>query len=255
MKKEIKITYRNFLIGLKDCFEIRSLKDYEEVSSRSVCLLRHDVDRFMDRALQMARTEHSLNVQSTYFVLPGAEYYESETFIKDCLTLQDLGHEIGLHNNILTTASNTGRKSEDILGEELEYLRGNDIKIFGTAAHGDAACRTLHYINYEIFEGCEAPYKKTSYIFKGVKLHNLKLSDYGLYSAYFLPRDFYLTDCLSAWRYIKGEGDEWHPKFRSNAPCVYDIIKFLKEVTVNKIVLQALLHPNLGLISIEDKKR
>lgn len=248
----MKTTWKmvDFLRVLKDCFEIRRLKDYKKPKTRSICLLRHDVDHDIDKALQIGKIEHSLNIQSTYFVLHGAKYYKNKNFIKNCLKLQDMGHEIGFHNNVLTVAMKTGRKPKDILEKELSYLRNNGIIIYGIVAHGDYACRKFNYVNYEIFKGCCPSYRKNRSQFKGIEVHNLKLSDYNLYEAYFLPRDYYVTDCRGTWRYIKDKSDEWHPNFQKHSPKFENIIPFLKKISKNNIILQALLHPNPKLINI-----
>ena len=244
----------DFLKELKDHYEIRRLKDYKVPFSKSVCLLRHDLDHSMDHGLRIARIEYSLGIQSTYFVLHDTKYYRDKDFIKKCLKLQDMGHEIGFHNNLLTLAIKTGCKVKDALEKELTYLKKNNINIFGLAAHGDPKCRGAKgkytYTNYEIFEECSPPYRKRQETFRGIKLHNLKLSDYELYEAYFLPRDFYITDCRGTWRYIKGKGDEWDPKFRPHSPKFKDIMPFLKTTSETGIILQATLHPNPDLVKV-----
>lgn len=255
------VKYSTFLNVLKNYFEIRKLKDYKEPSSKSICLLRHDIDRHMSSALRMAQTEYSLDVQSTYFFLSSAKYYEDEMFIENCLKLQDMGHEIGLHNNALTVAVKTECDPRTVFEKELKYLRENGIKVFGTSAHGDYACRRFAYTNYEIFKECITPYKQMPILFRPkflylkhrldkITLHNLELSDYSLYEAYFLPRDFYLTDCRGTWRCIEGKGDEWQPNFQKSSPQVDDVLKFLKKISSNKVTLQALLHPSVMLIDI-----
>ena len=244
----------DFLQELKECFDIKRLMDYKNPESKSICLLRHDVDSDINRALRMGQIEYSLGIQSTYFVLHDAKYYGNKDFIKKCLKLQDMGHEIGFHNNLLTLAIKTGCKVKNVLEKELSYLKKNNINIFGTAAHGDPKCRGAKgkytYTNYEIFEECSPQYRKRQETFRGIKLHNLKLSDYELYEAYFLPRDFYITDCRGTWKYIKGKGDEWDPKFRPHSPKFKDILPFLRKISKDNIILQALLHPNPKLIKV-----
>ena len=265
-----------FLQELKECFDIRRLMDYKKLMFKSICLLRHDIDHDINEALKIGKIEYSLGIQSTYFVLHDATYYGDNNFIKNCLELQDMGHEIGFHNNLLTTTIKTGYDIKDLLEKELNYLKNNNINIFGTAAHGDPLCRRLYYTNYEIFKDCSPPYKEkrealsiekdvgkvikkikkagntgvTLDSIKGIKLHTLDLKDYGLYEAYFLPRDFYVTDCQDKWIHVEKDIDEWHPDFRPNLPKCEDIVPFLKEVSKDKIVLQALIHPNLKLIEI-----
>jgi len=208
----------------------------------------------MDRALLMAQIEYSLDIQSTYFVLHTAKYYRSETFIRNCREVQDLGHEVGLHNNILTVAMKTKHRPRTILERELQYLRKNGVKIFGTAAHGDRACREFTYVNYEIFRDCTPPYREERQEFRGIKLHSLRLDSYGLYEAYFLPRDHYITDGSGIWRCLRGTDDEWHPDFVKHALRPTNVLRFLKRLSRNKGILQLLIHAHRKSVNIRYKR-
>jgi len=246
----MKITYQEFLTTLTDSFEVRRLKDHAQVSNRSICLLRHDIDSDMPRALRMAKIEAQLGIRSTYFVLHTAAYYSRRDFCEECLKLQDMGHEVGLHNDILTECMLNKVSPEETLYEELDYLHACGLEIEGTSAHGNSLCRKFKYINYEIFKGCSPSYWPMRSIFGDIELHTLDLQKYGLYEAYFIPRDYYITDCQSSWRYIAGNSDEWHPDFRSESPVVNDIQEFLQKIARKHIVLQALIHPSLNLIEV-----
>lgn len=62
-------------------------------------ILRHDIDMSIDKALEFAYFEHSLGVQSTYFVLLTSPLYnvfrkENTAKLKEIF---NLGHSIGLH--------------------------------------------------------------------------------------------------------------------------------------------------------------
>ena len=247
----------DFLQELKKCFDIKRLMDYEIPESKSICLLRHDVDLDIYAALKIGKIEYSLGIQSTYFMLHDAKYYGDKDFIKNCLKLQDMGHEIGFHNNLLAAAIKTKYNIKDAFEKEINYLRNNNLNICGTAAHGDPSCRGDHgrdkkdtFTNYEIFKECSPPYRERKEIFKDIKLHCLNLSDYGLYEAYFLPRDYYITDCRGTWRSVRGNSDEWDPEFRPNSPKFEDILPFLKEISINKVIVQVLLHPNPNLVEV-----
>jgi len=265
-----------FLQELKEYFDIRRLMDYGDPISKSICLLRHDIDHDLNKALQLGKIEYSLGIQATYFVLHDAKYYGNNDFIKKCLDLQNMGHEIGFHNNIVTTSIKTGHNIKELFEKELDYLRKNNINIFGTAAHGDTVCRNLNYTNYEIFKECTPPYtnrknqlkieKNVNKVIKkikragspdvtlnfiqNIKFHTLSLKDYGLYEAYFLHRDFYTTECSKTWRYIEGKGDEWDTNFRPHSPKLTELLPFLYKISKNNIILQALFHPNSSLIEV-----
>src|SRR5690606_22479204 len=63
--------------------------------------LRHDVDYDIDVALEMAHIEHDLGYRSTYYLLHTAPYWNDAEFIDKSLKLQEYGHEVGLHVNVL----------------------------------------------------------------------------------------------------------------------------------------------------------
>lgn len=246
----MKISYQEFLSTLIDCFEVRRLQDHVQESHRSICLLRHDVDADLSRALRMAQVEEQMGVRATYFMLHTASYYRQKGFCKKCMQLQDAGHEVGLHNDLLTERLLVGTPPSRSLSRELNYLRSCGLTVNGTSAHGNSLCRKYGYINYEIFERCSPSYRPTRSSFEGIKLHTLQLQKYGLYEAYFLPRDYYITDCRKTWRYIKGGSDEWHPEFQGQSPVVDAIQEFLRKISKKRIILQALIHPSPSLIEV-----
>jgi len=64
-----------------------------------VVILRHDVDYSLEKALELARFEKSIGIQSTYFLLLSSDLYniaskKSLNYINEII---GLGHEIGLH--------------------------------------------------------------------------------------------------------------------------------------------------------------
>jgi hypothetical protein len=119
-----------------------------------LCALRHDVDHDLDLALEMAHFERERGFSSTYFILPGTNYWRTDTRLIDkCLQLQDYGHEVGLHVNSL--AEWVSGETNDIsasLREQLATLRDAGIRIHGIAAHGDKRCYEHQLSNYWCFQ-------------------------------------------------------------------------------------------------------
>jgi len=70
------------------------LEDYERF-----ILLRHDVDFYLDYAVQLAIFEHHLGIQSTYFILLHSPFYNvlAPKSIEQIREIEKLGHEIGWH--------------------------------------------------------------------------------------------------------------------------------------------------------------
>ncbi len=120
--------------------------------------LRHDTDSDIDNAVRFAEWEASHGYRASYYVLHTDWYYRGRAsgppscyVLRALGRIQALGHEIGLHNNAITVALRTGRDPAEVLDTEIAYLRRAGFDVVGTAAHGDALCRTLGYNNGELF--------------------------------------------------------------------------------------------------------
>jgi len=93
--------YRNIITLVKQNLPIM---DFSEVNDEvnAFCVLRHDIEFSIDRALQMARIEHDdLNVHSTYTVQLRNNTYNalSQKNIEAIQEIESMGHYIGLHQN------------------------------------------------------------------------------------------------------------------------------------------------------------
>jgi len=93
--------YRNIITLVKHNLPIM---DFSEVNDEvdSFCVLRHDIEFSIDRALEMARIEHDdLGVHSTYTVQLRNNTYNalSQKNIEAIGEIEEMGHYIGLHQN------------------------------------------------------------------------------------------------------------------------------------------------------------
>ena len=77
--------------------------DYSEVTSdtKKFCVIRHDIEFSIDRALELALIESELGISTTYTVQLRNNTYNalSEKNIALIHKIKDLGHNIGLHQN------------------------------------------------------------------------------------------------------------------------------------------------------------
>ena len=120
--------------------------------SKDLVGLRHDVGHDLDLALEMANLEHARGIRATYFLLHTATYVEDDLFIDKCLQLQDYGHEVGLHLNVLTPWFDG--ETDDPIGDLeawLSRVRAAGVILNGSSAHGDRACYQHDFINYWIW--------------------------------------------------------------------------------------------------------
>lgn len=180
-----------------------------EPGGRSLVSLRHDVDSRLDAALEMAALEHRHRVRATYFLLHSAGYYaDRERVAEAARALQDeLGHEVGLHNDFVTLHRLTGADPVAALRDELAWLREAGIAVHGTAAHGSLDARLGGYRNSYLFEECAVPDAERPNV--EVVPRRVSLADVGLeYEAYSLPHERYLSDAR-----FDPRGRRWHPRF------------------------------------------
>jgi hypothetical protein len=174
-----------------------------------VLVIRHDIDHDIENAVRMARWEAEHGIRATYCVLHTAWYYgrfdewrltaRSEDMVERCLEIQELGHEVNLHNNTIVAALRTGADPYDLLAEELDFLRGRGLDVRGTSTHGDVLCAPLGFSNLELFSETVYPSRGGARTIEHegnkVTIGTRSMSEFGLaYEGYDLPRDVYVTD-------------------------------------------------------------
>jgi len=71
------------------------------------CLIRHDVDRKPENALEMARVEYEFSISATYYFRARANVFKPE-IIKE---VENLGHEIGYHYESLSDKKGDVRRA------------------------------------------------------------------------------------------------------------------------------------------------
>ncbi|MFC2005854.1 glycosyltransferase [Chloroflexota bacterium] len=95
-------------------------------------VLRHDVDRKLESALQMARLEQALGIRSTYYCRMN-KGVPPPAAIK---TIADMGHEIGYHYEVLDKAKGKQEEATQLFHQELGELR-KMITVTTTCMHGN----------------------------------------------------------------------------------------------------------------------
>lgn len=202
--------------------------------------LRHDVDWSIENAFAMAKLEHELGLRSTYFLLhpdgqiTGRNYFghiENGQLVIDpklfawASRLIDLGHEVALHNDLISLALATRRQPGEFLEQIVEAFTRKGMPLVGSVAHGSRTCRDLGYMNYQIFEDLQqvhgaavyqSPpelferFQEPSVVLDGHKVlkFNLRMADYGLrYEANFVPWEIYVSDSSAHWSIWHHRGD------------------------------------------------
>jgi len=181
-------------------------------------ILRHDIDNDLENAVVMARREAAAGIRASYFPLHTEWYYRwdsgkklSKLLLRALDEIASLGHEIGLHNNAVAAALQTGEEPIKILDRELSELRRHGFDVVGTCAHGDPLCRAGGFVNSEIFAelprpNLGAPDREISVadpasgrVLK-TKLQPVPMSELGLrYEAGWIGHTLYMSDVGGRW--------------------------------------------------------
>lgn len=196
-----------------------SIKDYITFkSSGDQVLFRHDVDHDIEEALRIAKWEANNGITATYCILHSAWYYgelkgkkyiHSQLLIDSIRELLAMGHEINLHNNLISESVRNGIDPRETIFREIDFLRSMGADVIGTSTHGDKLCNELSFRNFEIFEEIASVFSLNDSKVDGadldaigcVTMKELELS----YEAYgFLP-NVYISDSGGALRCHLGQ--------------------------------------------------
>lgn len=127
--------YEYIIDWIKKNYTINKFTDITEVSN-NFCIIRHDVEFSIDRALQLALLENELGICTTYLFQIRNNTYNSLSIqnIKKIRQIHSLGHDIGLHVHCgLIDEYNS-----------IEQLICTDINILSTVTDIDVKIFSLH---------------------------------------------------------------------------------------------------------------
>jgi len=92
--------YKHLLVAVQPCgYSFQTFADFTQSPKKRTIILRHDVDRLPDNALQMARLEHEAGIAATYYFRAVPESWDEEIILE----IAGLGHEDGYHYENLDT--------------------------------------------------------------------------------------------------------------------------------------------------------
>lgn len=112
---------------------------------RITVFLRHDIDNDPFTALRMAHAEAERGLHGTYYVLPTGVYYgifrNGKYYRYVCMdwiyqAIASLGHEIGVHNDLLTLMLEYDIDPASFQTQELRYYKEIGITVRGVCSHG-----------------------------------------------------------------------------------------------------------------------
>lgn len=183
-----------------------------------IIILRHDVDSSPFKALRMAILESQMGIVSTYYFRHTKNVFKPEIISK----INDLGHEVGYHYEVLTKTKGDYKKAIELFEYELEQFR--DICEINTISmHGSSLFR---YDNRDIWN---------VYMFKDFNLNGEAYLSVGKDLNYFSDtgRSWNQNNKLRDW--IPGKNEE------ITISTTDDLIDLIKNHQLNTIY--TLMHP------------
>ncbi|MEQ8325446.1 MAG: hypothetical protein RH916_12290 [Vicingaceae bacterium] len=219
--------YRKYLLVLLDRHSHllrfdQYLSDQKNYST--FCLIRHDVDRKANNALEMAQLEAELGVQSTYYFRTKPSVFKID-IIRE---IAALGHEIGFHYECLSDAKGDRKKALELFKVELTKFKGI-AEIKSISMHG----RPLSpYDNRDLWK------------FEGSKKY--LLDQFGILGEVYLHIDYkdiaYIGDTGRTWNSGRSnKRDKVDSQIQINPNNGSDLLKLFQENMPQKMVFQ--IHP------------
>jgi hypothetical protein len=200
-------------------YTIQNMASFMEEPARRVIVLRHDVDERPENALSLAKAEHSLGIQSSYYFRIVRISNHPEVIKK----IAGLGHEIGYHYEDYASCMGEHQAAIKQFQENLVYFR-QFYPVKSVCMHGSSMSG---YDNRELWK-------------------HYTLEDFGLIGEPYLTIDYsdvlYLTDTARTWNGGKYSiRDSVNSSIRETGICKTDDI--IKRLQVNdlpdKIILQS----------------
>jgi len=124
-----KSNYKKLIKELiKNEYEFSSFKNYSEnlTLNKHFVLMRHDIDFSIEMALEVAKIENELGINSTYFFMVRNDFYNifSKSGTRLVNKILSFGHHLGLHFDCDAYKDNiTDEKINSECSKELEILK------------------------------------------------------------------------------------------------------------------------------------
>ncbi|WP_319507156.1 hypothetical protein [uncultured Methanolobus sp.] len=220
--------YREFLESIRSTgYETTAVHDYLTSSMVKCIILRHDVDRAVERNLAMARLEAEFGIRSTYYFR-----HVRDVFIPAAIReVAELGHEVGFHYEVMDKAKGDVGLALEIFKEELEDLR-QYADVTTACMHGNPLAS---WSNRDMWQD-----------------HDFR--DFGIIGEPYFSIDYskvlYLTDTGRTWAdrnirvkdVLEAPDDGLNARYGKTIKSTNDVIDLIKKEEVDQLCVLA--HPN-----------
>lgn len=172
-----------------------NIVDYRDILNNNLdkfCIFRHDVEFSIQRALDLAKLESELDLQSSYFFQLTNNCYNvvSAENLKKIREINNLGHKIGVHTFI--SKERDYKKIVDIISRDIETLqRYVEIDIDRFSYHRPNLYKEVLEMNIKI-DGIINAYSDEFFTYRNGSTNNNRL---------WPPDVKYISDSQHKWNY------------------------------------------------------
>jgi hypothetical protein len=229
MKRDFTLSKYNELIteAVNTNYTITNVRDYVANEPERCIILRHDVDRDVDRAIDMARLEKTHGVTSTYYFRHIKGVFDQEKI----RVIKEMGHEIAYHYEVMDKARGDPEKAINIFQKELDDFR-QLADVTTACMHGNPLAS---WANRDLWQ---------DYDYK----------DFGIVCEPYLSLDYnkilYVTDTGRTWAgdnvrvkdNVSYSSKTINAQYSGKISSTNDVIEIVRSEDVERIC--ALIHPN-----------
>jgi hypothetical protein len=236
MKDFTLSAYEMYLSAIRSSFKT-SIKFDEYFAAdpkpEGFCIIRHDVDRKPKNALKMAKLEHDMGIEASYFFRSKAHTFK-ETIIRE---IAGLGHEIGYHYESLSDAN--GDTEFALKDFERNLRRFRDIVCVMTIS--------MHGRPFKPFDNRD--------LWRNTEYHLMLHRDYGIRGDVHLDIDYsdilYISDTGRNWCSTKSNiRDTVLSGVGKDFPSGTELLRYLEDSPHKKLVFA--VHPERWTDSVLD---
>lgn len=161
-------------------YDTHTVYSFLENPAQPSVIFRHDIDRYPENALRIAKLESDSGIAATYYTRMTPSVFQPSVIE----ALADLGHEVGYHYEVLSKARGSIEAAIGLFDKELHELR-KYASVYTASAHGSPLSR---WNNVDFWKQCE-------------------LKDFGLVGEAYLSLDYtrirYYTDTGRSWNAVR----------------------------------------------------
>jgi hypothetical protein len=217
---------------LNSGYLFQTFEQFVTAPAQKVVVLRHDVDKLPENAVDLAKIETGLGIRASYYY----RIVKQSNVPEKIKAVRDLGHEIGYHYEDLTLAMGNYEEAIRMFRENLNYFRAY-YEVKTACMHGSPLSKWDNRLIWEKYN-----YK-----------------DYGIIAEPYFDVDyqkvFYLTDTGRNWNNTNASvRDKVDSKFKINIKSTKHLIQLVNDSSLPEQIIinthpQRWFDPGIGWLN------